>query len=284
MNKPNIYKNIPADKYHADPCDRPSLNASLAVTLLRKTPFHAWKEHPKLNPYWSYKDDKKFDTGTAAHHLILEGGHNLVELDFPNYRTNASKEARKKVLITGKIPLLKKEMRLLAAMKSRFDKTVDQNDEIPDITTGAPEVTIMWEESGLPMRSRLDLLLDGWVVDYKTTTDADPLSFMKKKIPELSYDVRAAFYLRGIEKLTGKPHKFLWIVQETTPPYACSFVGMGEALRQIADEKVEFAIQKWHDCIVSDNWGMYPKKIMWADPVAWDQTNFYEKTMMEDQE
>ena len=283
MNQ-GIYKNIKAIIYHRDPCKKPSLNASLAVLMVKKTPFHVFKQHPKLNKYWSYKDDKKFDTGIAAHHLILEDGGNLVELDFDNYRTNKAKEARESILLDGKIPLLKKEMRPLQAMKKRFSSFIIETELKDIIEKSNPEVTIIWDENGNPMRGRLDLLADGLVIDYKTTTDADPIRFINKKIPELSYDIRASFYLRGIERLTGKPHQFIWIVQETEPPYACSIIGMGNELRQVADEKVEYSINKWSECLKNDDWGLYPNKIMWADPVGWDQNRFYEKLMMEGNE
>ena len=37
---------IPAADYHADPCEVPSLSASIASLLVNRSPFHAWSAIP----------------------------------------------------------------------------------------------------------------------------------------------------------------------------------------------------------------------------------------------
>ena len=90
---PGIYT-MTAQDYHAGPCPAPELSNSLIKVLLGQSPLHAWTKHPKLNPGFRQYESDKFDRGTAAHSMLLEGEDNIVIVDAEDWRTKAAKEAR----------------------------------------------------------------------------------------------------------------------------------------------------------------------------------------------
>ena len=73
---PGIYE-IPATEYHADPCPEPSLSASVARTLIDRSPLHAWMQHPKLGGQQEEKPAARMSLGSAAHSVILQGNWDL---------------------------------------------------------------------------------------------------------------------------------------------------------------------------------------------------------------
>jgi hypothetical protein len=103
--RPGIHA-IPAGRYHADPCSKPSLSASIAKILCEESPLHAWHRHPRLNPDFERVESATFDVGTAAHAMLLEGTDVCIAVDAPDWRTKAAKEQRDAIRQIGRIPLL----------------------------------------------------------------------------------------------------------------------------------------------------------------------------------
>ena len=87
----------------------------------------------------------------------------------------------------------------------------------------------------------------------------------------MDYHIQAAFYARGAKALFGIEPKFLFLAQETTAPYSCSFHGCAPSLMDIAEREVERAIQTWRACIGADKWPAYPLRINWAEASPWKQ-------------
>lgn len=77
---PGFVHGMPDKIYHADPCPTPSLSSSLVKLMEATSPKKAWAAHPRLNPPppGATDDDPKFDLGTAAHALFLEGADEKV--------------------------------------------------------------------------------------------------------------------------------------------------------------------------------------------------------------
>jgi hypothetical protein len=50
------------------------------------------RAHPKLNPQLERREDEKFDIGTAAHAIILEGFAAVEVIDAPDWRTKAAQK------------------------------------------------------------------------------------------------------------------------------------------------------------------------------------------------
>lgn len=283
--KPGIYDNIPESVYHADPCETPSLSSSIGKVVLQKSLLHAWEKHPKLNPNFVPDNDTKFDIGTAAHKVCLENDLSSFHvIYYDDYRKNAAKDERDCAFSEGKIPILEKQTAEIYAMSDAFNKFIEETEFHDFRMKSKAEQTLIWDYLGVNMRARLDILFDdnSMIMDYKTTANAHPIDFYNKKIPQLDYDFQADFYVRGVEALTGVKPSFVWIVQETEKPYACSLVGCGNEMIDKAHARVEYVVGQWKEAIASGNWSGYPKKVLWADPVAWAQYRFDDILLMEE--
>ncbi|HEX5370037.1 MAG TPA: PD-(D/E)XK nuclease-like domain-containing protein [Dehalococcoidia bacterium] len=272
------------DAYHADPCEKPSLTSTIARVLLNESPLHAWTCHPRLNPQFVNQEAGHFDIGTAAHSLLLEGEANVEVVDAKDWRTKAAQEQRDTAYAEGKQPLLSYQWveveRMVQAAHIQLD-AVDVNP--PIFKDGLAEQTLIWEEQGVTCRARLDWLRDDYdaIDDYKTTSrTANPASF-SRSLFNIGYDIQAAFYLRGLEQLTGSVAQWRWVVQETDPPYALSVVSLNPAALDLANAKVDYAIKCWRECLTTNRWKGYPSEVCYAELPGWEEARWLEKEARE---
>lgn len=255
---------MPAAEYHADPCQVPSLSSSIVKTLLSKSPAHARYEHPRLNPAFVVVEEAKFDVGTVAHELLLEGEAAVAVLDFPNWATNAAKEARDEARAAGQTPLLAKDWDRVEAMANAARRQLEMFDLDPaPFTNGLPEQALLWEESdGVWCRARFDWIHDDLsaVDDLKTTgASAEPGSWAKTMFG-IGGDIQAAFYLRGLRKALDADPVWRFVVQENYPPYALSVVTLSLEVLANAEMKVDHAISLWSSCIRDNVWPGYTRE------------------------
>lgn len=276
--EPGIFKGIPADVYHADPCQAPSLSSSIIKILLNQSPLHAWTAHPRLNPNFLDEvgdDETKFDIGTAAHSLVLEGIDKIAVIDATDWRTKEAKEARDIAREEGLTPLLVKHAVAVCAMVSIAHESIRGCKDLSGITLDDcdKEVTIIWQEdNGVWCRGRIDALERAYAVilDYKSTqASAEPNDAAKRVLDQMSAHIQAAFYLRGLEKLTGKRPPWAFANQEARPPYACSFVGLSPSYLALGEDKVLTAIDMWGQCLKSGKWPGYSNRIHYFEPKPW---------------
>jgi hypothetical protein len=272
---------IPADEYHADPCPAPSLSNSLAQILLNHSPMHAYVSHPRLNPRQEPRDSSRFDLGSAAHAVLLEGGWDMVEeVHADDWRKKAAQEARDSIRAEGRLPVLSSTYRALQQMVPVAQMYISSNPDLEGLDTdGRPETTLIWREGPTWFRCRPDLRSqDGVVImDYKTTTSAAPHAF-ERQIERMGYDVQGAFYLRGNRAL-GAPDdcRFIFLAQEISPPYACQAIGLAPSYVAMGDMKVQRAIQTWRACMASGKWPAYMTRTVWAEVPDWAEKRFAER-------
>jgi hypothetical protein len=271
---------IGADTYFGDPCDRPSLTSTIARILINESPLHAWTAHPKLNPAHENQEAGHFDIGTAAHSLLLEGAANVVVVDAKDWRTKVAQEERDAAHAAGLQPLLVHQWEDLKRMVTAAREQLDALDARPPIfQDGQAERSLIWDEHGVICRARLDWLRDDFaaVDDYKTTSrSANPASF-SRTLFNVGYDLQAAFYLRGLEALTGAVAQWRWVVQEIAPPYALSVVSLTPAALDLAQAKVDFAIARWRECVESGSWKGYPTEVCYAELPGWEEARWLER-------
>jgi PDDEXK-like domain of unknown function (DUF3799) len=263
-----------ASAYHSDPAPGPSLSSSLATVLLFQSPRHAWRMHPKLNPRYEPEESARFDLGSAAHALLLEGNNQMEPLAFPDYRTKAAQAARDEARARGKFPVLDHQymdVRKMVEVATAFIATT----ELADIwEEGAAEQTCIWQEEygGKPiyLRSRLDWISKDrrFVIDYKTVDSAEPNTF-GRQIQRMAYDVQHGFYCRAVQECAQVSPELIFVAQEISPPYCCSLVSLSNAYKEVGARKVERAIELWGKCITTDDWPAYPTQIHWMEPSAW---------------
>ena len=288
MTQPPGFLTITAAEYHSDvfgEADRqPALSAGIASILINASPKHAWAAHPRLNPDFKPREEGKFDIGTAAHKLLLEGVENVVVVEADDWRTKAAKETRDLARASGMSPLLEREWEAVKAMvdaaREQFGAFGLDLEPLP-FTEGKPEQSIMWHEpNGVCCKARIDWLHDdhSTVDDYKTTSrSASPDTWTRSTLYSIGADVQAAFYLRGLERLTGKRPAWRFVVQETFPPFALSVISLGPDVMELAEAKVDYAITKWVECMTRDEWPAYPMRICWAEAPAWEMSRWLEK-------
>jgi hypothetical protein len=277
-----IYDLAHAD-YHADPCDQPTLSASIANVLLHSSPKHAWTQHPRLNPNYSREEEQKYDVGNVVHAILLQGADIVDVLDFPDWRTNAAKEARDLARSHGRVPLLTKQWGEVEAMVAavRVQLAVSQA-QPPLLTDGKPEQTLVWEEGGVLCRARLDWLRDDHAAidDLKTTSRSASPEAWSRALFGTGCDVQAAFYLRGLKALTGVDAEWRWIVAETYEPYALSVVSLGPDVLELANRKVDHALTVWKRCLESGVWPAYPTRVAYASLPSWEESRWLERELI----
>ncbi|MFH1499743.1 MAG: PD-(D/E)XK nuclease-like domain-containing protein, partial [Verrucomicrobiota bacterium] len=207
-----VYDNLPAAEYHSDPCHVPSLSASIASTLLSRSPRHAWLKHPRLNPNWQPEERAAFDIGKAAHALLLEGETVVEVIDAKDWRTNDAKDKRAEAYAASKVPLLAAQWAEVKAMVDAVRPQLDQFQE-PEVRAalrpenGKSERTMIWREGEAWCRIRPDWTDNECtqIWDYKTTSaSANPEAWGGRTLFNLGADFRAAFYRRGVMVLHPK--------------------------------------------------------------------------------
>lgn len=278
LSEPTEWMSLPMEQYATDDVGAPmaTLNSGLANRLLNRSPLHTWTGHPKLNPAWKPVENEAFDIGAAVHDMVIEGAHRYEVLDFPDWRTNASKEARQAARDAGKRPLLRHQADAVAPMADAVWNVLRASPDLEALGELDFERTYVWEEEAggrnAWLRCRPDwVTLDRKVaLSFKTTSSsAEPEAFART-IMNFGYDLQAAFECRGIEAVLGvKVEHYIWVVQETTAPFAVSLVGMSNQMREYGQTRMDAAVLKWAECMATGEWPGYPLRIAYIDPPAW---------------
>lgn len=279
---------IGAAEYHADLTgDTPTLSASTIKTLLYKSPAHAWHAHPKLNAAYQREQDDRFNLGTVVHSLLLENAASNIEVvDAPDWRTKIAKEAKEWAKDYGRIPMLKHQWdEAQAAVNGIRDNIAKLNVKPAPFTDGHPEQSIVWDEAGVRCRA----LIDWWhtnqhtIDDLKTTErSANPEGWTRRTLFEIGADIQAAFYQRGVRAVAGVMPEFRFVVAETQPPYAVSVVALGPDVLELANRKIDYALNLWRSCLANDRWPSYPTDVCYAQLPPWEESRWLEREIREE--
>jgi hypothetical protein len=144
--RPGIHT-LTAGVYHADPCSKPSLSASIAKVLCDESPAHAWQRHPRLNPAYQREETSTFDVGSAAHAMLLEDNDPCVGVAAKDWRTKDAREQRDAIRQMGRIPLLMDQYERVIELAAHARTALRELDMWPTpLTGGKPEQTIIWRE------------------------------------------------------------------------------------------------------------------------------------------
>lgn len=273
ITEPGIYT-MPMADYLADPCPEPSLSAGIAHTLLSQSAEHAWTEHRRLNPVLRETDDR-MDLGTAIHALLLEDKiDDVVVVDAKDWRTKLAQSARDAARLAGKQAILKDRWEDAQAAVKVLRKRLAAHKARPvPFTGGRAEQTLVWREGTIWCRARLDWLHDDQVTidDAKTTDGSANPEDVTRNLFGLGYDVKAAFYMRGLRAvLKARQPDFRFVFLETWAPYGASVVGLDPMAQAMADEKVAFAIARWAECLERNVWPGYLPEIAYAEAPPWE--------------
>lgn len=266
---------LPDYAYHADLIDdtRPSLSRSIIQMMVQKSPAHARAAHPKLNPLWSREDKSAFDVGTVCHQLLLDGAAGVQVIAYDSWRTKAAKEAREDARAHGLVPLLEHEWEKVDAMMTAVSAKIGDD----FFTGGDHELTLVWEESDVLCRARVDYLShDRRVIrDFKTSSNAEPSRFSRGSFFDHGYDLQDAWYRRGVRACFGVDATFELVVAEKDAPYESIVFDSDPATLALANTKIDWALMTWRQCLETDEWPGYDTRTHsvtlppWAEHQWW---------------
>lgn len=261
VSKPGYYR-MSAERYHADPAPEPSLSAGCAITLLADSPAHAREDHPRLNWRWKAQRPTQFMIdGSILHHLLLGHGAELVVWPFDDWRTDRAKAAREETFQAGKMPVLFSRYRQLERVAAAARTQLRRLPNLPDgIELGEPEATLIWQEGTTWCRCRVDYLHveAGLMVDLKFTSRLANVDTISRSAADLGYDVRAAHYARGFERIFGKkPLPYVFVTIELERPYGISITFPGEQYETRGRELWQQALVAFTACRMANLWPGY---------------------------
>lgn len=280
ITEPGIYE-MTDEEYHADPCPEPSLSASIAKKLIAQSPAHARHAHPRLNPGFAREEKEIFDRGTVAHALLLKGEEVAAVLPYDDWKTQAARAERDALRAEGRVVILQKHWDTVRRMIDRCREQLSAHKEASDaFTNGKPEQVIIWrEDSGVWCRAKLDYLHDTRqkIDDYKSTgREVDNESISRHCLDD--WEIQDAFYRRGVMKIFREEAQFRFIAQENAEPYAVNVVELGPDFRWLGDEKVQYAIRIFGNCLKTGRWPGYSDRIHCVQKIPkWAEDAWLEK-------
>lgn len=249
------------EQYHLDIAPGGSLSSSGARALLDPgcpAQFNYDRQHPK-------PVKREFEVGTAAHHLVLGEGPDLVRVDADEWRTAKVKAEVAAIRERGAIPLKPDTYQQVQDMADAL-----RRDQLagPLLVPGrgTPEQSLYWADpnTGVVCRCRPDWLMElpdlTVCVDYKTTRDASPRG-VSKAIGDYDYHQQAAWYVDGIQHVLGKPARFVLVAQSKTAPYLVTTRELTQADLDIGRAKNAKALRVYAECTRT---GVWPD---WTGPV-----------------
>ncbi|NUO36538.1 MAG: recE [Dermatophilaceae bacterium] len=250
----DVHQGLDEAEYHASP----GLSVSGAKTILDCPARFDWQ---RRNP----RQKRVFDFGHAAHGKVLGVGLEVVAVPTDLLASNgaastkAAKEWIEQARAEGKVPLKVEELAVVDAMATALERS----DAAPLFRDGQAEQSLFWldEATNLPLRARLDWVTT-WhdvplVVDYKTTTNANPDQF-RWEAGKFGYHMQDSWYREGMDTLTGTPHGFVFVAQEKEPPYLVSVVELDDDARDIGTQRNGVARRLYEWCLAEDRWPGYP--------------------------
>lgn len=282
ITSPGFYR-MTADDYHADPCPEPSLSGSIAVPLVHRSPLHAWARHPRLNTEAEPSaPSAQMLFGSVCHRLLLGEGPEIEIIDADSYTTKAAREARDSAIARGRLPVLCGVYDRAEAMTDIARDRLEQ--ALGGLTGGTAEAVLAWSESGAWCRGMVDWLSGDrrMVFDYKTTSASVRPDEVARQFYDMNYHLKAAFYERGLDVLdpgnTGR-RRFIFLFQETEPPYECSLIEPDESGMTVGRKQTTYAIETWQRCLRDNIWPGYGNAIHRAAMPSWMEQRWIEREM-----
>jgi len=255
-----VIDGMPDGLYHA----HPALSYSGAKLLLPpSTPAHYRYDRDNPRP-----PKRAYDLGHAAHRIVLGVGAELVDIDADSYRTKAAQEDRDAAYDAGKTPLLPRER---AAAQAMADAVRAHPLAGRLFSNGRPEVSLFWidEQTGVPLRSRLDWLRDTQpgrvliVPDLKTSHGSVHPDVLPRVVESYRYHLQHSMYENGITACGLAPDgvAFVLVFVEKEQPHAVNVVQLDQDAINTGRALNLRAIEIYRDCLQSGIWPAHPAEV-----------------------
>lgn len=273
LGAPGLYS-MTTDQYHADPCPKPSLSHSLAKLVIRRTPYHAMKHHPKMGGMPN-SPTRPMMVGTAAHTLVLGKGSRLQVIDAPDYRTKAAQQLRDAALADGATPVLEADYALAQEMVPAGRLALEEalGAKLDDCLIEVV-VAVQDAQTGCWRRIMVDAMTPDLrnMADYKTCEDANPVVF-ERAVRNYGYDTQDAFYKRVVDRIEpegeGK-RTYTLVAQERDYPECVTFHRVDGDLHAVAENRIKMAEAKWDACLLADTWEAYSREVHMIAARDWE--------------
>lgn len=242
---------MPAEEYHRD-------HSRVSHSMLE-----VFRESPRLycgrfvtREYPSERTDA-MDFGTATHAMLLEDRRVFVPIprDALNADGHRKGSAWKQFAAEneGKILLTPDQQTTLECMVAELRRHKMAAKLLG--CRGEREHTIHWtdEATGLDMKCRIDIVLEGMAIigDYKTSADAAKFD---TQLYDLGYHRQDALYRDAVKGVTGELPQFLFVVQQKSPPYTVRVVPLSPQLVTIGRMQNRQDIAALISCRGADCW------------------------------
>lgn len=266
---------LPSEEYHADPAPEPSLSATLAKLLIKRSPRHAWMASPRLNPDHRSIHKKTFDMGRAAHRAILGCGDDYVIIPGDLLGKNgAASTTEAKAFIAdararGLTPLKEDEGHQIEAMRVVAHARLLEHGVTLDPERS--ELCAIGQIEGVWCRAMFDNVdadPKRPIYDFKTCEDASPDACMRA-ILNYGYDIQAEHYRAVWKAVTGEDRPFVFIFQEKPEPYEVTLITLSGSFEAMANRRAARARKIWADCSSAGEWPGYPIGLHQVDAPAW---------------
>lgn len=224
------------------------------------------KESPEKFKY--YKDNPVKPTpslifGQALHKIVLETADFFKDFEIMpefNRRTKEGKSAYDDFMSRNadKTVISEDVFTECCAMMQAIDK----NNFCRQLLAGQKEVPFFWvdELTGEQCKCRADCITRindiNYIIDLKTTANADTSEFMKKSI-DYGYHVQAAMYTEGVKANIGGECQFIFIAIEKEPPYSINIMQCSEIYMKYGYDDYRHLLGLYHECKEENNWYGY---------------------------
>jgi len=243
--------------------------------LIDQSPKHAYYQHPRLGKIPDEKESAAMDYGTLGHALILGKGSEIAVGDFDDWRKNEAKSFREAARNSGLTPVLRETFDRAKEMSGEALEQIVAFGYGDAFRAADKEVSVLWKDDGYWMRSKLDAINRGGMVDIfdlKITARAAP-SIIEKQIGAMNYDLQDAFYRHGVAavmpEMVGRI-RFTFFFIESSFPFSVVPVELPAEFQALGEMKFQRALRIWRRCIVADLWPGYVQEKFRPEPKPWD--------------
>lgn len=264
--KIGIHRNLDFGAYR----EIKALNQSVLKIVRDKSPFHA-----KLELDYPSESTPAQKVGNMVHTMVLEpekfgDQFAIYEGTRRGKKWDEFKEANsdKEIFIKSEIDQIQK-----------ITDGIRHNDKALNLieSAGDKELTLVWEDvdTGVLCKGRIDIYNQALslVLDLKTSKNADKISFSRDLV-KYGYDMQAAFYLDGLNHLTGESvEHYGFIVVENCSPYQVAFYQLDAATIELGREKYKELLFQWAHCEKSKSFPSYSNKFEIITAPTWAFNN-----------
>jgi hypothetical protein len=268
------FHKISKAEYLMDPCERPSLTASIAKRLITRTPKHAWDAHPRFGAR-PYDPTEAMRRGLTVDSLLLGADQELVmlPLELPDAKGAMKPTNDERRMESAKAWVMEQEAAgRMVVKRSDLDECRATATSVTDalarngvkLHEDDHQVTAVWESNGVLCRCRFDNLhieADHYVInELKTTEDASHRA-ITRTVENFGYDIQAAAYQEAVETirpdLAGRGF-VRFIFAETTSPYEPNITQLAGSMAELGRRRWARAVATWGKCLATNEWPGYP--------------------------